>query len=215
MTIPPLISEARSNGALHGIQDVHSSTTHCRTAIVMFIDLVSKVVLGHLLHVVLKSGHVCRSLSCPSSTQSCSRALALRSQRCAPIQELLPMQLPCPHAISFSPWMRTLADVYLVQAVHVTPKLWAYCRGCCCTGRQAQGRPCLRVQWRTTRTAPSSACPAVSWCRSTSARARAWSANSSSWPGAQPPLLMILSHPFLTPASAVYPATHVPSNKCA
>jgi hypothetical protein len=58
-----------------------------------------------------------------------------------------------------------------------------YCRVCCCTGRRARARRCWRALLRTTPTAPSSGCPAASWCRSTSARAPAWSASCSSWPG--------------------------------
>ncbi len=59
-------------------------------------------------------------------------------------------------------------------------------RGCCCMVRRARARRCWRGRWRTTRTAPSSGCPAASSCRSTSARAPAWSASSSSWRGALP-----------------------------
>lgn len=61
-------------------------------------------------------------------------------------------------------------------------------RECCCTARRERARRCWRVRWRTTRTARSFACPAPSSCKSTSARARAWSASSSSWHGAHIPV---------------------------
>lgn len=50
-------------------------------------------------------------------------------------------------------------------------------------GLQGQGRRCWRARWRTTQTAPSSGCPAASWCRSTLARAPAWFVSSLLWPG--------------------------------
>ncbi|KAL2295134.1 hypothetical protein Nmel_018287 [Mimus melanotis] len=43
-------------------------------------------------------------------------------------------------------------------------------RGCCSTAPPAQGRPCWPGPWPITRTAPSSACPALSSCRSSSGK---------------------------------------------
>lgn len=57
------------------------------------------------------------------------------------------------------------------------------CRECCCMDLLALARPCWPERWRITQTAPSSECPAVSWCRSTLGRAAAWCESCLSWPG--------------------------------
>ena len=57
----------------------------------------------------------------------------------------------------------------------------------CCTGPQEQARRSSPAQSRTTRTASSSASLGPSSCKSTLAKARAWSASSLSWPGSTRP----------------------------